>query len=55
MYDTELADQCLIRGTAVLDNYGYDVGNTGKWVGIMIGIIAGYRALGWLVLWLRRT
>jgi hypothetical protein len=55
MYDTDLADQCLIRGTAVLDNYGYDVGNTGKWVGIMIGIIAGYRALGWLVLWLRRT
>jgi ABC-type multidrug transport system ATPase subunit/ABC-type multidrug transport system permease subunit len=55
MYETDLADQCLIRGTAVLDNYGYDVGNTGKWVGIMIGIIAGYRALGWLVLWLRRT
>jgi len=55
LYETELADQCLVSGTAVLDNYGYNVGNTGKWVGIMIGIIAGYRALGWLVLWIRRT
>ena len=55
MYETELADQCLIAGTGVLDNYGYNVGQHGKWVGIMIGIIAGYRALGWLVLWLRRT
>ncbi|KAM0723909.1 hypothetical protein Q7P37_000899 [Cladosporium fusiforme] len=55
LYETELADQCLVKGTGVLENYGYDVGNTGKWVGIMIGIIAGYRALGWLVLWIRRT
>ncbi|KAK3669455.1 hypothetical protein LTR78_010675 [Recurvomyces mirabilis] len=54
MYETELADKCLIAGTGVLKNYGYEVGSTGKWVGIMIGIIAGYRVLGWLVLYLRR-
>ncbi|KAI7261954.1 putative ABC transporter [Hortaea werneckii] len=54
MYETELADQCLIAGTGVLENYGYEVGSTGKWVGIMIGIICGYRLLGWLVLYLRR-
>jgi ABC-type multidrug transport system ATPase subunit/ABC-type multidrug transport system permease subunit len=55
MYETELADQCLIAGTAVLDNYSYSVGDSGRWVGIMVCIILGYRALGWLVLWLRRT
>lgn len=55
MYETELADQCMIAGTGVLENYGYKVGETGKWVGIMLGIICGYRFLGWLVLYLRRT
>jgi len=55
MYETDLADQCLINGKGVLANYGYSVGETGKWVVIMIGIIAGYRFLGWLTLWLRKT
>jgi hypothetical protein len=55
MYETDLADQCLIDGKGVLANYGYSVGETGKWVVIMIGIIAGYRFLGWLTLWLRKT
>jgi ABC-type multidrug transport system permease subunit len=55
IYESELTGQCLVPGTAVLDTYGYNVGDTGKWVGIMVGIITGYRALGWLVLWLRRT
>ena len=55
MYESELADQCLIAGSAVLNNYGYSVGDSGRWVSIMICIIFGYRALGWLVLWLRRT
>lgn len=54
-YETELADQCLIAGDGVLQNYGYHTGETGKWVGIMIGIIAGYRVLGWVVLHLRRN
>ena len=55
MYETPYKHECLIDGTAVLANYGYSVGSTGKWVGIMIGIIAGYRFFGWLVLYLRRN
>ena len=50
MYDTVLAPQCLVAGTGVLDQYGYATGRTGKWVGILIGIIAGYRVLGYLAL-----
>jgi len=55
MYETELADQCLIAGIEVLDSYGFDVGKTGRWVGIMVGIIAGYRILGWLILIVKRS
>ncbi|KAJ5407151.1 hypothetical protein N7465_008435 [Penicillium sp. CMV-2018d] len=54
MYTTDLADQCQIRGTAVLETYGYQTGRTGKWVGILIGIIAVYRLLGWIALQLRK-
>ncbi|CAI7632231.1 unnamed protein product [Penicillium viridicatum] len=53
-YTTDLADQCQIRGTAVLETYGYQTGRTGKWVGILIGIIAVYRLLGWIALQLRK-
>ncbi|RAL13164.1 P-loop containing nucleoside triphosphate hydrolase protein [Aspergillus homomorphus CBS 101889] len=49
-YVTDLADQCLIRGTGVLQEYGYATGRTGKWVGILIGIIAVYRLFGWIAL-----
>ncbi|KAL4961981.1 putative ABC transporter [Aspergillus stella-maris] len=55
MYQTDLADVCQIRGTGVLDAYEYSTGNTGKWVGILLGIIAGYRLLGFLALSLRRS
>ncbi|PSN75283.1 ATP-binding cassette transporter-like protein [Corynespora cassiicola Philippines] len=55
MYVSELADQCKIDGRAVLSSYGYDTGNTGKYVGYMLIIILGYRLLGWLMLWLRKT
>jgi hypothetical protein len=55
MYTTDLADQCLIRGDAVLEQYGYATGRTGKWVGILIGIIAVYRLFGWIALYLRRN
>lgn len=55
MYETKLADQCLIDGNGVLSNYGYKTGETGKWVGILLGIVVGYRLLGWLVLYLRRS
>lgn len=50
MYETELADQCRITGQGVLDQYGYQSGYLGKNVGIMIGIVAGYRIAAWLVL-----
>jgi len=54
MYSSPLEDQCEIAGTAVLDAYGYKTGRTGLWVGILIAIIAGYRLLAWLVLYLRK-
>jgi ABC-type multidrug transport system ATPase subunit len=54
MYDSPLADQCRIAGQAVLDQYGYRPGHMGRNVGIMIGIIFGYRLAAWLVLTLRR-
>ena len=55
MYDTDLHDQCLIAGAGVLKGYGYSAGNEGKWVGIMLAIIFGYRLLGWISLYLRKT
>ena len=56
MYDTALAPQCKIDGKGVLAEYGYKAtGETGKWVGIMLGIIAVYRLFGWAVTHLRRT
>lgn len=55
LYDTDLASQCQIRGTAVLETYGYATGRTGKWVGILIGIIAVYRLFGWIALQLRKN
>ncbi|KAK1756149.1 P-loop containing nucleoside triphosphate hydrolase protein [Echria macrotheca] len=54
MWQTDLADQCLIRGQGVLDQYGYKPGYMGKDVGIMMGIIVGYRIAAWIVLKLKR-
>ncbi|KAK3357604.1 P-loop containing nucleoside triphosphate hydrolase protein [Lasiosphaeria hispida] len=54
MYQTDLADQCLIRGQGVLDQYGYKPGYMGKDVGIMMGIIVGYRIAAWIVLQLKK-
>lgn len=54
MYQTELADQCLIAGEGVLAQYGFRPGYLGKNVGIMIGIIVGYRVAAWLVLVIKR-
>lgn len=55
LYQTDLADQCLIRGTGVLQNYGYKTDETGKLVGILIGIIAVYCFFGWIALSLRKS
>lgn len=54
IYQSDLASQCKIEGKAVLDAYGYKTGETGKWVGILLGIVLGYRLLGWVALCLRR-
>ncbi|KAK9423095.1 putative P-loop containing nucleoside triphosphate hydrolase protein [Seiridium unicorne] len=54
MYSSELEDQCLIRGQAVLDSYGYQNGYLGRNVGIMIAIAMGYRIAAWVVLTLKR-
>ena len=37
----------------VLEVYGYATGRTGKWVGILVAIIAAYRALGLVALHFR--
>ena len=55
MYQSELADQCKIDGKGVLATYGYSLDRKGTWIGILVGIIAGYRLLGLLVLYLRRS
>jgi hypothetical protein len=45
----------MIAGTAVLDAYGYKLGQTGKWVGILIAITAVFRLLAWVLLvWRKR-
>lgn len=54
MFPSELSEQCQIAGTGVLNEYGYKTGRTGKWVGILIGIIAVYRFFGWCLLTLRK-
>ncbi|PHH69070.1 hypothetical protein CDD82_98 [Ophiocordyceps australis] len=53
MYDSPLANECRIAGQAVLDQYGYEPGHTGRNVGIMLAIIVGYRLAAWMVLKLR--
>ncbi len=55
MYESDLASVGKIRGTAILEQFGYTTGLQGEWIGIMIGIIAGYRILGWLVLVIKKT
>ncbi|KAG9241223.1 P-loop containing nucleoside triphosphate hydrolase protein [Calycina marina] len=54
IYQTALASECKIAGSGVLEEYGYKTGLNGTWVGILIGIIAGYRLLGWAALAFRK-
>ncbi|ELR07707.1 hypothetical protein VC83_03755 [Pseudogymnoascus destructans] len=54
MYTTELASQCMISGKGVLTTFGMHTGQTGTWVGILIGIVVVYRLLGWAVLAVKR-
>ncbi|KAG9712043.1 hypothetical protein KCU73_g16992, partial [Aureobasidium melanogenum] len=50
----ELSGQCKIDGKAVLHYYDYPTGQLGKTIGIMVGIIAVYRVLGYLALRFRK-
>lgn len=54
MFQTDLADQCLIRGQGVLDQYGYKPGNQGRDIGIMFCIIVGWRLAAWVVLKMKK-
>jgi hypothetical protein len=54
MFQTDLVDQCSFSGLAVLEQYGYETGYTGKWVGTLLAIVLGYRLLGWAALWARK-
>jgi ABC-type multidrug transport system permease subunit len=54
MYPSALQDQCLVDGKAVLGVYGFGTGNTGRYVGYLLVIVAVYRVLGWVVLYLRK-
>lgn len=54
MYQTDLAPECRISGLGILDQYGYKTGRTAEWVGILLGIVVGYRLLGLLAMFVRR-
>jgi hypothetical protein len=56
MFPSDLQAQGEIRGTAVLDAYhiSHGSGRIGEWIGILIGIIAVYRILGYTVLVIKR-
>ncbi|KAL2069552.1 hypothetical protein VTL71DRAFT_14231 [Oculimacula yallundae] len=54
MIQTELAKECRISGLGVLDEYGYKTGRTGQWVGILVGIVVGYRLLGLVAMFIRK-
>jgi hypothetical protein len=54
MYQTDLASECKISGLGVLEQYGYKTGRTGEWVGILLGIVLGYRLLGLGAMMLRK-
>jgi energy-coupling factor transporter ATP-binding protein EcfA2/ABC-type multidrug transport system permease subunit len=53
-YESDLSDQCKIDGRAVLEYYSYATNRLDTSIGIMIGIIAVYRLLGYLALRFRK-
>ncbi len=54
MFQTHMVDQCSFSGLAVLDQYGFRIGRTGEWVGILLAIVLVLRLLGWAALWVRK-
>lgn len=53
-YPSDLNSEGKFRGTDVLRQFSISTGLEGTWVGITIGIIAGYRILAYLALVLRK-
>jgi ABC-type multidrug transport system permease subunit len=52
-YAPILTDQCHIAGETVLDQFGVDMGEQGRDVGIVVAIILAYRLAAWAVLKLK--
>ncbi|TFA99935.1 ABC transporter G family member 15 [Trichoderma ghanense] len=53
-YPSDLNSIGKIRGTDVLRQFSIKTGEEGTWIGILIGIVAGYRLLAYIVLVLRK-
>lgn len=53
-YPSDLNAEGKIRGTDVLSSFKISTGLEGEWVGIIIGIILGYRILAYLALVIRK-
>jgi ABC-type multidrug transport system permease subunit len=53
-YPSDLNDEGKFRGTDVLQQFSIETGLEGTWIGIMVGIIAGYRILAYIALVLRK-
>jgi ABC-type multidrug transport system ATPase subunit len=50
MYDTVLRSECKVAGVGALKLYGFEIGNQGRWVGIMLAIIVAMRIMAWAVM-----
>ncbi|CEJ81601.1 Putative ATP-binding cassette sub-family G member 5 [[Torrubiella] hemipterigena] len=53
-YPSDINDRGLIAGKDVLKQFSISTGQEATWIGIMIGIIAGYRLLAYVVLVIRK-
>lgn len=53
-YASDINDRGLIAGKDVLKQFSISTGQEASWIGIMIGIIGGYRLLAYLVLVIRK-
>lgn len=49
-----LGEQCRIPGISVLARYGYPTNRQGQWIGILVSIIAVYRLLCLLVVYIKK-
>jgi ABC-type multidrug transport system ATPase subunit len=54
MYNTPLRDQCMIDGSGVLENYGFNTNGEARRIGIVLAIVLVLRLLGWMAMQWRR-